>query len=267
MAENVAAPESTGEAAPLTNNVEAPAAAPQTTPEAPAAPAITAEDVAKFLGTTPETLADYQKYMDNNGGFDKTFANTKKALSGRTPAAEAANQAQMQAQAQVPTPSPVNDFPPAPKVTVDGGFTAQEFMVQQYFQSLGQKEEYASIADEIRSGEVLKVMRQFNIEPMIGDQFNNKQVTAFLDMYSKTKPAPTPEAPVTSTPTAEFSQIENDTISSMEQAMLVLSEDRKAKAAGREGHPLATQATEFFNKTLSANQNRGRRDHSVLKSE
>lgn len=263
MDKDVAAP-ANGEAAPL-NNVEAPAAAPAQKPEGePAAPAITAEQVAQFLGTTPDTLKDYQTYMDNNGGFDKAFANTKKVLSGRNAGADAANQTQMQMQAQTPPATTEAPAQPAPQPKVEGGFTAQEFMVQQYFQNLSQQDRYASIKDEISNGEVLKVMQQFNIQPMIGDQFNNQQVTAFLDMYAKTKPAPAAQAPVTSTPTAEFTQIAGETITSMDQAMIVLKEDQAARAAGLAGHPLAKQANEFFDNALNAHQNRGKREHKAL---
>lgn len=269
MDNNVAAPDKTGEAAPL-NNVEEPANAPQEgqAPAEAAAPAITAEQVAQFLGTTPEVFKEFQGYMENNGGLEKAQANMKKILAGRNPGANAANQTQMQMQAQGQPAQPAPAEPAQPQQPkVEGGFTAQEFMVQQYFQNLSQQERYASIKDEIANGEVLKQMGKFGIKAMIGDQFNNQQVTDFLDMYAKTKPAPTPTAPVTTTPTADFAQIEGDTITTMDQAMLVLQQDRQARAAGRAGHPLAKQANEFFDNALNAHQNRGKRKHKVLKSE
>lgn len=257
MDTNVAAPQ--GEAAPSTNVETQAPVAPASTPEAPA---ITAEQVASFLGTTPDGLANYQKFVDNNGGFDKAFSTYKSRITERPP--EPAPQPQMAAPQQ-PMPQP-NPMEQAPQPKVEGGFTAQEFMVQQYFQNLGTQERYASIKDEIYNGEVLKVMNQFGIKPIIGDQFNNKQVTDFLDLYAKTKPAPAPEAPITPTPTADFVQIADGKITSMEQAMLVLSQDREARAAGREGHPLAAQANEFFDNALNAQQRRGHREHKELAS-
>lgn len=246
-----------GEAAPLTN-VETPAATAQaSTPEAPTPP--TPEPI-----FAPEEALEIKKLLDNNGGLE----GVKKTISARqTQAVEPAPQSPAQAQAQSPAPNPLNDaIAQQPPLKVEGGFTTQEFMVKQYFQDLAKQERYASIKEEIQNGEALKLMAQFGVEAMIGDQFNNKRVTDFLDLYAKTKPAPTPTTPVTSTPTADFVQIADGKITSMDQAMLVLSQDREARAAGREGHPLAQQANEFFDGVLNAQQNRGRREHKVLQS-
>lgn len=269
MQENAAAP-TTGEVAPSTNvEIQAPAAPASTTET----PAVTAEQVAQYFKMPPESFQEFERYINSNGGLEKAQSNIRKLLSGRNAGADAANQTRMQAQSQMQAPAQApaqggagEMLSEQPQPEVEGGFTAQEFMVQQYFLNLSQQERYAAIKDEIANGDVLKVMGQFGIRPMIGDQFNNKQVTAFLDMYSKTKPTPAPETPVTPTPTAEFVQIADGKITSMDQAMLVLSQDRAARAAGREGHPLAQQANEFFDGVLNANQNRGRREHKVLES-
>lgn len=252
MAENVAAP--TGEAAPSTN-VESPATtAPASTPEAPA---LTAEQVAEFLGTSPDTLKSYQDFVKNNGGWDKSLESYKKAISGR--------QVDTTAQTSIATPGATNDSitqtPPAmaqaqpqpqPQVIKDG-FTQEEFLLQQYFDSLASQEQYANIAAQLRNGEAVKEMAKFGIQPMINGQFNNGQVRNFLNLYSKSQPALTPAAPVTNTPTVEYVQV-GDAITNMNEAMAVLKQDQELRAMGREGHPMAKQANEFFDKTLDAHR-------------
>lgn len=262
MQDNAAAPANPGEAAPL-NNVDTPAApaAPASTPEAPA---LTAEQVAQFLGTTPETLKSYQDFVGNNGGWDKSLNAYKKAISGR--------QADPAPQAQIQTPSSLNDSitqqqpvtaqPPAPK-PIEGGITPEEFMTQQYFNSLASQEQYKNIAEQMRSGEVLKEMAKFDIQPMINGQFNDQKVRNFLDLYSKSVPAPTPSTPVTNTPTVEYVQV-GESITNMNEAMAVLKQDQELRAQGLQGHPMAKQANEFFDGALNAHQKRGQVQHKAL---
>lgn len=241
-----------------------PEATPSTTPEpaAPApAPALTSAQVAEYLGTTPEMLDQYQKFYSNNGGFDKTFANMKKALTTR--------QADMpQPQVQAPAPSPVNDFPQQPQPAAQpqrftGGISQEEFAIQQYFESLAGQEQYANIADQIRSGAILKEMAKFDITPMIDGRFNSQKITDFLNMYSKTVPAVPTETPVTTTPTVDYVQV-GETINSMDAAMRVLKQDQELRALGQAGHPMAAEANKFFDQVLNTNQNRGRVEHTTL---
>lgn len=265
MNDNVAAPATTGEAAPLTN-VDAPAAAPASTPEAPA---ITAEQVAQFLGTSTKTLKSYQDFVGNNGGWDKGLAAYKKAISGR--------QADPNAQTQMVMGGPVNQdgttndiyvpqSQPAPRPQpIHGGITPEEFMTQQYFNSLAAQDQYKNIAEQMRSGEVLKEMAKFDIQPMVNGQFNDQKVRNFLDLYSKSMPAPEPTAPVTNTPTVEYVQV-GEQITNMNEAMAVLKQDQELRAKGQPGHPMAKQANEFFDGVLNAQQRAGRREHKTLES-
>lgn len=259
MQDNVAAPAPTGEAAPL-NNVEATAPTPAPAPETPA---ITAEQVAQFLGTSPETLKSYQDFVGNNGGWDKSLSAYKKAISGR--------QADPAPQAQIQVPDPLNDsITQQQSVTqqptlkpIEGGITPEEFMTQQYFNNLASQEQYKNIAGQMRSGEVLREMAKFDIQPMVNGQFNDQKVRNFLDLYAKSMPAPEPATPVTSTPTVEYVQV-GEQITNMNEAMAVLKQDQELRANGQPGHPMAKQANEFFDGVLNANQNRGRRDHKTL---
>lgn len=238
-----------------TTQPEAPAA-PETPATPPEAPAITPEQVAQYLGTTPETLTQFQDYSKNNGGLDKAFSNMKKIMANRQP--------QPQAQAPAPGQSPLNDpvtqTPPSmAEQAIAGGITPQEFLTQQYFQSLASQEKYANIADQISSGEILKEMAKFNIQPLVNGQFNGKQINDFLELYSKTVPAKPTEPAVTATPTVDYIQIPGDTITNMNQAMSVLAQDREFRAMGRAGHPLAEVANKFFDDTMNAQANRGKR--------
>ena len=253
MPENAAAP--AGEAAPSesvanTNPNPAPAApeasAPAPAPEAPSNPYSVEEAMA------------IKRFLDSNGGLD----GVKRTISARQPQP----QPQPQPQAQIPQPNPLTDVPQPSQPqqpNVPGGFTQQEFAIQQYFSALADRPEYASIAGDIRNGNILNEFKKFNIQPLINGVFNDRQVNDFLSLYAKTVPAPTPEAPVTSTPTVDLVQV-GETITNMNDAMNVIRQDRELKAMGREGHPMAAQANEFFDKALSARQNAGKREHKTL---
>lgn len=269
MPDNVAAPN--GEAAPLTNNDSQPNGTGSEAAKSSDTPTLTAEQVAQYFGTTPETLAEYQKYLENNGGFDKAYTNTKKILSQR-------NQPQPQPQAQPqPQPNEVAGSPYQPQAQpaqqpvqqaepLKGGLTFEELTIQTYFEKLAGKEEYGGIKDEILNGEVLKQLKEWNIPVVVGNQVNTEGINRYLGMYAKTKPAPETQAPVTTTPLADPIQISGDTIKTMDEAMAVLKQDQEFRAKGQAGHPLAKQANEFFDNVLNANQNRGKREHKVVES-
>lgn len=247
--ENVAAPQ--GEAAPLTPNAES-------APVASEAPATT-EPAPIF---TNEQALEIKNFLDNHGGLEKV----KKNLSMR--------QADMQVQAQVAQPSPLNDSisqqppvmaqpqQPAPQ-PIQGGMTQEEFAIQQYFTSLAGQDQYKNIADQMRSGEVLKEMAKFDIQPMVNGVFNDQKVRNFLDLYSKSVPATEPTAPLTNTPTVEYVEVP-ETISTMDQAMQILKQDQELKAQGKAGHPRVKEANEFFDGVLNLQQNRGKREHKTL---
>lgn len=246
---NAVAPDTPGEATPSTPKSEA------ATPAAPIEPS-------EPLPFSLEEAKAIKNFLDSNGGFDKV----KKNLTVR--------QADMQAQAQTQTPNPLNDptaqqplvaaqpqQPATPKFT--GGISTEEFMTQQYFETLSKREEYASISDQIQSGEVLKHMAEFNISPMIDGRINTDGVTKFLDLYAKTVPAKAAETPMTTTPTVEYVQV-GETITNINDAMRVLAQDKQLRSQGQAGHPMAKQANDYFDSVLNANQNRGRVEHTTL---
>lgn len=252
---NAAAP--TGEAAPLSTTNEASVSAEQnasTSPEAPAA--IFSQEEAQAIKT----------FLDNNGGLE----GVKKTISARQSMQPQQVVGQMQNTMQTPysasdavTQQPQPLTPQQPAQTFTGGISAEEFMTQQYFEGLANRQEYATVADQIRSGEVLKEMAKFNIQPMINGRINSGDIKNFMDLYAKTVPPAPAETPVTTTPTVDYIQV-GDTITSMDQAMAVLAQDREARAKGLEGHPMAKQANEFFDNALNTQAGRGKVTHKTF---
>lgn len=244
MDENAVAP--TGESTPLNTNPEAATPATPAEPQAPAEP--------QYF--TPEEAKEIKSFLDNNGGFERV----KKNLTMR----QTDMQPQTQPQAPAPEVQPQTPQPqqPAPQ-PLAGGISTEEFMTQQYFESLSKREEYANIADQIRSGEVLKQLAEFNIPPVVNGYFNQEGVIKFLNLYAKTVPAKAPDAPITTTPTVDLVQV-GETIDSMDAAMAVLAQDRQLRSMGRDGHPMAKAANEFFDAALNKQANRGRVEHKTL---
>lgn len=253
MNTDAAAPQAPGAEAPSTTNPEA------LTPATTEAPAPEPEQV-----FTPEEAKEIKSFLDNNGGLEKI----KKNLTMR----QTDTQAQAQPQAQVPQPDPLNDsISQTPPVQVQqpqpipGGITQEEFMTQQYFNSLANIPEYASIKDQMVNGEVLKQMAQFDIKPVVNGMFNDQKVRAFLDMYAKTVPPKPAEAPMTTTPTVDYVQV-GETITNVNEAMAVLAQDKQLRMAGMDGHPMAKAANEFFDNALNARSKAGRVQHKTLES-
>lgn len=254
MPDNAAAPAPTGEAAPLgdVNTNSNPA------PDTPAEPTpITPEQVAQYLGTTPEGLSEYQKFVDNSGGFDKAFKTYKSRITERPPEPPKPVEPQPQAQPQTTPQTQPSAQPP------EGTISQDEFATLQYFNALATEESYAPIADQLRTGEVLKEMAKFGIRPTVNGYFNDRQVRDFLNLYAKTVPATPPSAPVTPTPTVDYVQV-GESITSMNQAMAVLAQSRRLEAQGMAPHPSKEAAQQFVAQGLSANANRGRRVHKTL---
>lgn len=241
MDENVAAPAPTGEAAPLTTNPE------------PVAPPAAPEPVFAH-----EEAVAIKRFLDSNGGLE----GVKRTVSARqAPAPQP--QPELQPEVQ-PQPSEPSQPLQVPQEKFTGGIGMDELMIQGYFERLAQRPEYASIADEIRSGAVLKQLVDFDIQPVRDGRIDNKKITRYLDLYSKTKPAAPTEAQVTPTPTVDYIQISGDKIDNYMDAMNILAQSRAAEMQGAAPHPLKEQASQFVNQTLTARQNLGRREHKTI---
>lgn len=232
MVETNPAPEAPApsEATPNTNSNPAPEAP---APEAPAAP--TAEQVAQYLGTTPENLAAFQKFTGANGNFDKVFEKTKKAISAPqtvqqpSPAPEAPQTAPEAPQAPSQPPQPA-----------DGYITPTEIANMQYNKML--TEQYPEIAEYVSKGEYIKEASALGIQVVDQNGYmNDKSIRAFLDLKKAAVPAPAPSDPVTTTPLANYNEVEG-AIDTREKAMQVMSQG--------EGHPQYKEAVEMMRKSF-----------------
>lgn len=227
MEESTAPAAPASEATPTTN--PAPAAQPTEAPQAPAAPT---------ANIPADQIEAFNKFVDSNGGFEKAFAKLRTDVSTPAPAQPAKEPEQPAQPAQPVQPTrPVQDIP-------DGFITQEELVTQITFERLAAMPQYASVADKIRSGEVLKEMAKFNIQPMRDGKFDNKHVCEFLDLYAKTVPTPAPTAPVTNTPTVDYVNV-GEQITSRDDAMKILEQNRTLKP-GIAPHPQTEAAKEFL---------------------
>lgn len=216
-----AVPENTGTEATTqpTNQPEQPAPQEQTT-----APVLTEEQQAIL------------RFVDGHGGLEKL----KQTVTARTTDTQKAVQPQ---EPPKPTqePSNVAEIPQKPNTEqiqqAPAGFqTQQEFIIEQYYNTLANKPEYAPIADKIRSGEVFKEMAKFNIVPVKDGMINQKQVNDFLSLYAKTVPPVAPANPITTTPTVDYVNV-GDEITSRADAEKVMAQ---------KGHPMHDKALQFI---------------------
>ena len=194
-------------------------------------------------GFTSDQLADIDKFFRANGGFDAI----KSKISNPSPAVQqqTTQSAQQPAEQtyQQPQYQPQQQYTPP-----DGSITAQEFLAQQYFLSLAGEDKYSAIANDIASGNVLKEMASFNIQPLNRDgSINDSMVRRYLDLKAQTVPArSTSSEPNASTaPTVEYVEV-GDTISNINQAYEVISQDAKLRRQGMPGHPKVAMAEDFI---------------------
>jgi len=227
-----AAPEAPVSEAPINSN------------PAPAAPAAAPATPTPVANIPADKIEAFNKFIDANGGYDKAFAKLKSDVS---------SPAQPQAQPQQPQPVPQRDVEMGngPFNVPKGFVTPQEVAAEQYFMGLANKEEYAPIADEIRSGEVLKEMSKFGIRPVQNGMFNDAQIRNFLSLYAKTKPAvPTTET-ITTTPTVDYVNV-GEQVTSRDDAMKILAQNHSL-ARGIAPHP-QTEAAKAFLKDYFKNK-------------
>lgn len=214
-------------AAPTTPNTE-PASAPA---EPTAAP--------DMHGFTSDELAKIRTFFDNNGGFSGIKEKISRP-STTTPEAQYQNPTS-QPQYQQPEPQSQPAYQPP-----QGSITAQEFLAQQYFQSLSQDPKYETISSQIANGDVLKEMASFNIQPLNQDgSINDVMVRRYLDLKAQTVPAkPTNSEPnESSAPTVTYTPV-GENITDINQAYKVLMEP---------GNPAISKAEEFIKNHFNPN--------------
>ena len=239
--------ENTPEAAGVAQAPQTEATPTNSNPEPAQAPA----QMPDMHGFTSDQLADMKKFFEANGGFDKI----KARISNPEPIHKI-DQTPAQAIDQTPTQVVQPQAQPGQPATYrapEGSITAQEFLAQQYFSSLANDPKYEAIADDVRSGAILKDMAAFNIRPLNQDgSINDTMVRRYLDLKAQTvvakQTSTTPEAGAA--PTVDYAPY-NENGMDMKQAMAILQQDSALRARGMGGHPNAAQAEEFMKKTLN----------------
>ncbi len=232
----------------MEDNPTAPAEAPKA-PESVETPTNTnteSTQAPNMHGFTSEQLADMKKFFDNNGGFDAIKSKISNPQPAPAPAPVEQPKEPVAQQTQPQVQEPVYKAP-------EGSITAQEFLAQQYFQALSKEEKYASIADKISTGDVLKEMASFNIQPLNRDgSINDQMVRRYLDLKAQTVPAKTTstEPSASAAPTVEYVEV-GDSISNINQAYEVLAQDAKLRSQGLAGHPKIALAEAFIKEQLS----------------
>ena len=214
-------------------------------PETITPPAATAEPAVPTANIPTANIEEFNKFVSGQGGFEKAFARWKDMVSNPQPKVEQAPVQQPQVQTQ-PQPQPQAQPQIQPQNQVPQGYiTQEEYATEQYFRSLANDAKYEGIADQIRSGEVLKEMAEFGIRPtnVANGQlmFNDGQIRKFLDLKAQTVPAKQTAAPLTNVPTVEWSNIES--VNSFAEAQKIISEN--LSRPGME-HPKTAEAKEFL---------------------
>ena len=232
----------------MENAPEAPAEAPKA-PESEA-PQTTNEpaqtQAPDMYGFTSEQLAEMRKFYDANGGFDKV----KSRISNPQQFEQQPQQQQTQQQnygPQMQQPTSQQYQQQEPYRPPQGSITPEEFLAQQYFQGLSRDPKYQTISEQIASGEVLKEMSAFNIQPLNQDgSINDAMVRRYLDLKAQTVPAkPTETEPNSSAaPTVDYVEV-GEQITSLDQAYQVLMQS---------GHPAAQKAEEYIREHFNGKQ-------------
>ena len=238
--------ENTPEAAPQGTEAQ-----PTNTTPAPEAPAQAPTEAPKTndLGLTAEQTAEFKKFVEANGGFDKSFETFKKRISEPAPEVKDAPKAPEQPANPQTAPAEPTQAPQTPA----GYMSQQEFLAQQYYNSLANQKEYAPIAEQIRSGDMFKEMAKFGIRPM--DQngnINDTQVRAFFDLYAKTVPAAPAQTPdAAAAPTVDYVPVNDGKIESYAQAARIVAQSADLKAQNMAEHPQLQAAKEFIKNYLN----------------
>lgn len=221
--------------------------APQTTTNEPAQTQAQAPDM---YGFTSEQLAEMKKFYDANGGFDKV----KSRISNPQQFEQQPQQPQQQQTQQQQNYGPQTQQQPTsqqyqqqePYRPPQGSITPEEFLAQQYFQGLSRDPKYENISEQIASGDVLKEMASFNIQPLNMDgSINDAMVRRYLDLKAQTVPAkPTEIEPnASNAPTVTYTAA-GDRISDINQAYKILMEP---------GNPDMAKAEEFIKNSYNPN--------------
>lgn len=218
----------------------------ETAPAGQAPAAVTepsAEQIAKYLGTTPEGLEKFKKFSDNNGGFDKVFGERKKEIT--TPQPQQSTMQQPSTEPSATQAAPVTQQATTNNLNME---YIEGAIVRDYFKELASNPDYTNIASQLTDGTVMEeASKRFGIAPIKDGQINKEQIKAFCDMYSKSMPAAPASAPMTNTPIASSVPAEfTGPINSTNNALAVIQENNQRLATGMEAHPKLEEAKKFL---------------------
>ena len=214
-------------------------------------PEPTKEQISKALGITTEQYEAFNRFTSSNGVFDKVFDKMKQTIT---------NPQKQEAQ-PVATSQPVSE-PVAEKVAAepakeaykmpDGYISQAELNTRRYFNDLANSEEYKNIADEIKNGDIIKTLSNFDVN--ISDEqgnINDTKIRNFLSLYAKTKPAVQPsEVASSNAPTVDLVQTgEDGEITSKEMAESIVRQNMELKQMGKT-HPSIDKALEYLKQNV-----------------
>lgn len=237
-------------AEPSTPATPAPEAAPAPAPEQSAqAPATAPVESATNTYFNNDQLAEMQRFMESNGGFEVAFKKMKTAISNPQAQMQPVTQPEpLQAPSAPQTITQPSPAPEAPQTLSQsfraGSISTEEMLAQQYFNNLANDPKYASIADEIREGKVLQGLKDFNINPLENGRINDQDVRRYLDLYAATKPAVQPSAVPEESARVDYFNVPDEKAMTYEQATQIQLQNVRLKAAGQPEHPLTAKANE-----------------------
>lgn len=232
---------------PVAPQTEAPITQTQTnTTSAPEAPQTASSEatgpIGSDLGLTAEQAEQFKAFVNSNGGFEKAFGRMKSTISNPQ------QQTQASADVQSTQPQPMPQQVQQPNRPPKGFASVQELAVERYFRDLAKDEKYASIADKIESGDVLKEMASMGMNPVDENyNINVNQLHQFLDLKAASVPTKPTSVEPTNIPTVDYVQV-GENITDLNQALTVMQQSMEAQAKGAAPHPALAQAKEFLSK-------------------
>lgn len=251
------------------NTPVAPDGAAQTTPAAAPSEATqntNLEAAPQAPATSPAPVQDeLDRFIEVNGGRDKMLAKMKQAISDPVAYARARVGDEVADKAGLPqipqaNPEPQQAQNPVPPMAqpAQGFMSPTEIAVRQYGTALSN--EYKDLGDYVSKGQFMNDMQNMGITTVDSyGNINDNAIRQFLDMKSQIQAAKAPAVPVTATPTVEYYNVANGTITSMEQALAV-KQQNMTLGAGMAPHPLTQQANEFISKHfVERSEKRGKR--------
>ncbi len=187
-----------------------------------------------------DQIEAWNKFMEANGGFAKAFQKVKDTISNPQPKAEAQG-VSVPNEAVTPeqTAQPVQA--PQPPTKAEGFISPTEIAALQYNRMMA--EAYPELdAKYMAEGQYLKEAAAMGIPAVDGQgNFNDKAIRQFLELKKAAIPPKPASAPITTTPTADFTSIEGE-MDSREKAMKVMSQG--------ENHPQYKAAVEFMRNSI-----------------